>query len=432
MAYGGGTFTEQNKILPGAYINFVSAARAASVISERGTAALPFVLDWGKENEVISVSADRFQDDCKKIFGYDYTHEKMKPLREVFKNATTLLCYRLGASTKAQNDFAVALCGGVRGNDIKIVIAANVDNPALFDVSTVLDTVTVDKQKVATATELTDNAYVAFKTAATLAPTAGTALTGGANATVVGGDYQAALDAFETYAFHCLGCPTDDEIIKAMFVAYTIRMREQTGVKFQTVGYQMNADYEGIISVENKTIDDNPAASVYWLTGAEAGCAVNKSCTNKKYDGEYEIETAFTQLELEEGMKTGKLMFHAVEKEAYVLSDINSLTTYTDDKNADFGSNQTIRVLDVSAVSIASLFNKKYQGKIPNDASGRASLWSDVVDIYTALQEVRAIEDFNSEDVSIERGESKKSVVAHSAMTPVNAMEKLYMTTSVS
>lgn len=33
---GGGTFTKQDKVLPGSYINFVSLAKAASMLSERG------------------------------------------------------------------------------------------------------------------------------------------------------------------------------------------------------------------------------------------------------------------------------------------------------------------------------------------------------------------------------------------------------------
>ena len=40
MSMGGGTFTVQNKILPGSYINFVSTASAAT-LGERGKAALP-------------------------------------------------------------------------------------------------------------------------------------------------------------------------------------------------------------------------------------------------------------------------------------------------------------------------------------------------------------------------------------------------------
>ena len=44
---GGGTFLTQNKVLPGAYINFVSASRATVNISDRGFAAIATELDWG-------------------------------------------------------------------------------------------------------------------------------------------------------------------------------------------------------------------------------------------------------------------------------------------------------------------------------------------------------------------------------------------------
>lgn len=41
MALGGGTWTAQNKVLPGAYINFLSAARASAALSDRGIATVP-------------------------------------------------------------------------------------------------------------------------------------------------------------------------------------------------------------------------------------------------------------------------------------------------------------------------------------------------------------------------------------------------------
>ncbi|HBF6506491.1 TPA: phage tail protein, partial [Clostridioides difficile] len=47
MALGGGTFVTQNKVLPGSYINFVSATRATSSLSDRGIVAMPLELDWG-------------------------------------------------------------------------------------------------------------------------------------------------------------------------------------------------------------------------------------------------------------------------------------------------------------------------------------------------------------------------------------------------
>ncbi|HCA71377.1 MAG TPA: phage tail protein, partial [Ruminococcaceae bacterium] len=58
MALGGGTFTAQDKVLPGAYINFVSAAQASTMLSDRGIVAMPLQLDWGPDGEVFSVTAD--------------------------------------------------------------------------------------------------------------------------------------------------------------------------------------------------------------------------------------------------------------------------------------------------------------------------------------------------------------------------------------
>ena len=56
MALGGGTFTVQNKELPGAYINFVSAASANAALSDRGIATMPLELDWGAEGEIFEVT----------------------------------------------------------------------------------------------------------------------------------------------------------------------------------------------------------------------------------------------------------------------------------------------------------------------------------------------------------------------------------------
>ena len=61
-------------------------------------------------------------------------------------------------------------------------------------------------QTVKTAAELIPNSFVAFKTDATLALSAGTALTGGANGTVTNDSYQTFLDKLESYAVNVVGC----------------------------------------------------------------------------------------------------------------------------------------------------------------------------------------------------------------------------------
>ncbi|HBG4840149.1 TPA: phage tail sheath family protein [Clostridioides difficile] len=436
MALGGGTFVTQNKILPGAYINFISAKRATSSLSDRGIVAMPLELDWGIDEEVFQVTSDDFEKYSTKYFGYDYTHDKLKGLRDLFKNIRLGYFYKLNKGVKASCTIAIAKYSGIRGNDLKVIVTTNIDDNTKFDVVTLLDNKKVDTQIAKVITDLQDNDYVIWKKDATLEASAGLVFTGGTNGeAVTGAEYQAFLDKIESYSFNALGCLATTTEIKSLFVEFTKRMRDKVGAKFQTVLYKKSdADYEGIVSIENKIKDKDLVESslVYWATGAIAGCEINKSNTNKRYDGEFDVDVNYTQIQLEEALKTGKFIFHKVGDEVHVLEDINTFVSFTDDKNDDFSSNQSVRVLDQIANDIATLFNEKYLGKVPNDKAGRISFWNDVIKHHKELENIRAIEDFKTDDVSVELGNDKKTVIVSDAVKVINAMSKLYMTVSVS
>ncbi|WP_300954882.1 phage tail sheath family protein [uncultured Clostridium sp.] len=427
MALGGGTFVAQNKKLPGSYINFVSKARANSSLSDRGFATIPLELDWGKDGEVFTVTSADFEKKCLSIFGYENTDEKMKGLRDLFINASTLYAYRLNSGEKASNDYATAKCSGSRGNDLKVIISKDADDTTKYVVNLYLGTIKVDSQTVKTATELVENDFVTYKTDATLAATAGTPLTGGTNGTVNGASYQSYFDKIESYSFNVMGIVSTDTSIKTLAVNFCKRLRDEIGAKFQVVLHNKEADYEGVINVVNNTTPE----LVYWVTGAEAGCAINKSCLNKKYDGEYEVDTDYTQTQLENAIDEGKFVLHAVNSDVRVLKDINSLTTISDDKGEIFKDNQTIRVVDQIANDIANLFNTKYLGSIPNDQSGRISLWNDIVQHHESLQTMRAIQDFDSDNIEVAQGNDKSSVIVTDVVTIVNTMAQLYMTVTI-
>ncbi|EGT4563421.1 phage tail sheath subtilisin-like domain-containing protein [Clostridioides difficile] len=436
MALGGGTFVTQNKILPGSYINFISAKRATSSLSDRGIVAMPLELDWGIDEDVFQVTSDDFEKYSVKYFGYDYTHEKLKGLRDLFKNIRLGYFYKLNKGVKASCTIATAKYSGIRGNDLKVTVTTNIDDNAKFDVVTLLDNKKVDTQIAKVITDLQDNDYVIWKKDATLEASAGLVFTGGTNGeAVTGAEYQAFLDKIESYSFNALGCLATTTEIKSLFVEFTKRMRDKVGAKFQTVLYKKSdADYEGVVSIENKIKDAGLLESslIYWTTGAIAGCDINKSNTNKRYDGEFDVDVNYTQIQLEESLKSGKFIFHKVGDEVHVLEDINTFVSFTDDKNDDFSSNQSVRVLDQIANDIAILFNDKYLGKVPNDKAGRISFWNDVVKHHKELENIRAIEDFKTDDVSVELGSDKKTVIVSDAVKIINAMSKLYMTVSVS
>lgn len=436
MALGGGTWLVQNKVLPGTYVNFTSIKKASATLSDRGYAAAPFALSWGPEDEVFAVTSGEFQKNSKAIFGYSYDHPKMLALREIFLHATTVYCYRLGqGAVKASNAHATAKYPGVRGNDLTVTIRPNVDEPDLWDVSTLLDGVAQDTQTVASAAGLVGNTWVDFKKDAALAATAGMPLTGGADAAGVTGDsHQAFLDKIEAYAFNAMCCPAADPTIVKLYAAYCQRMRDEVGAKFQLVAWKPSTvDYEGVIGVWNTAThptiaDADEHAIVYWATGAQAGVAVNKSLTNAKYDGELVLDTDLTQAELTSALKAGRFMFHNDSGTTRVLEDINTLLTLTDTKGEVFQSNQTMRVCDQIANDIAVLFNERYLGTVQNDASGRSALWGDITHHIGELEKIRAVENFDPDTVSCEQGDKKKAVlVAMNGLNVVNAMAQLYM-----
>lgn len=432
---GGGTFLVQNKTLPGAYINFISVAKANANLSDRGYASMPLELDWGISDEIFEVTNEDFQKNSLKLFGYDYTHEKLKGLRDLFLNLNTLYAYRLnGSGDKARNQFATAKYAGVRGNDLTLTIAKNIDDETKFDVALYLASgQKLDIQTVSEIAELVDNDFVIWDKDQTLAETAGMPLAGGTNSDVTGASHQQYLDKVENFSFNVLGVVTTDDSIKQLYAGFTKRMRDEIGAKFQLVIHNYKADYEGVIDVKNEVTDEgeSPASLIYWITGIEASVEVNKSCLNRKYDGEYQVNASFTQKELENTIKNGEFTLHNVGTDVRVLMDVNSLVTTSDTKGDIFKENQTIRVCDQIANDIANIFTTKYLGVVPNDKSGRVSLWSDIVKHHEQLNDIRAIENFTGEDVTVEQGDTKNSVLVTDNISVINAMAKLYMTVKV-
>lgn len=450
MALGGGTWLFQNKKLPGTYINFVSRVRASTDIADRGYATMPIEMDWGPVGSVFAVTAEDFQERSLPIFGYAYTAPELKPLRDLFLNLKTGYFYRLdNGATAAACAIARAKYPGKRGNDITVAVTANVDNTDAFDVTTYMTvdgaSAKVDEQKNVKAwADVADNDYVTWIRTGNLEAKAGEKLMGGTNgAAVTGLQYQNYLDSIEPYYFNILGYAGSDATIQQLLIQFTKRMREATGAKFQLVIHgRENVDYEGVISLKNAVRDEGaqPGAAVYWLVGAEASCAVNASCTNKSYDGEYRINTKYSQTELERAMVSGMMMFHNVADavsgdvvgRTNILSDINTLTSFSKKKNEDFGLNQVIRVLDQIAIDVARLFNKTYLGKEQNDEDGRIALWGDIVALHKEYQRVRAIQNFDPKDVPIPtQGEKKTDVLMNYSVQPTCCMERLYMAIEV-
>lgn len=440
---GGGTFTVQNKILPGAYINFVSAGRAAQ-LGSRGVVALPLELNWGPENKVFAVSAEDFNRTAIDIFGYDPTDPSLLLVREALKRAKTLLAYRVNsggqkASATVGGMTVTAKWGGTRGNDLKVAILTNADDATKVDVVTYLGTMEVDRQTVPAdsgSANLKDNNFVTFGEAETLTPTSATALTGGSNGTVDGTAYSNFLNAIEVEAFNVIGYPGTDETIKALIAAFVKRLRYDNGVKIVGVLYQYDGDDIGLINVKNGVILADGTTitgdkAVAWVAGASAGAEVNESLTNVAYDGAVDVDIKYTKSQYEAAIQNGEFAFYADNGKARVLTDINSLVTFGDGVSEDWTSNRVVRVMDGWANDVARIFGERYIGTVTNSDTGRELFKADLVSLAMQYQAIDAISNFESADIVIQQGNGKRDVVVNCALQPNDSMEKLYMTVTV-
>lgn len=437
----GGTWTTQNKVRPGVYVNVASNQSSIGKMGVRGITALALSLSWGAPGVILKITSP---DDVEKLLGYDLEHVTLLPVREALKRASTLLLYRLNEGVKASvtnNGLQVtAKYGGERGNDVSIVIERNIDNNALFDVRTLLEGIELDKQTVSNAEELVANDYVQFQKngAEALTLTAGFTLTGGSNGTVTNGAHSDFLSTLEVQDFQTVGLLSKDNSLKALYSAFVKRLRDTEGKKVQAVvSDYATAGHEGIISVKNgvvlsdgTTIDNEHA--VAWVAGATAAAAVNESLTYKAYDDAVDADVRLSHSETVAALLNGEFVFTHSGSRAVVEQDINTFTSYAPDKGKAFSKNRVLRVLDGIANDLKSIFETYYIGKVANNEDGRALFWSQCATYMNDLQSIGAIEDFDAQkDIVVTAGTDRDSIVLDVAVKPVDSVEKVYMKVKV-
>lgn len=433
----GGRWTRQNKIRPGAYINFRGKRDTSVPLGERGTASIPLVLPWGPEKKIVEVNID---DDLLDVLGISITDKAALLIREALKKAKTLLIYRLNIGDKAKatltNLTVTAKYSGIKGNKITIVIQKNIDDPTLFEVITLFEGSRIDLQVVRSISELKSNSCVEFSGTGDLQATSGLILNGGTDGIVTNSDYTDYLTAVELFEFNTIGITSKDASIKAIVTNFVKRLREQDGRAVQVVleNYP-EADYEGVISVKNGVIlpDEviNCDKAVAFVTGATAGAGINKSNTYAEYDGAIDVDIKYTNKEIEKALKNGEIVFTKSNGRIIIEQDVNTLKTFTNDKTKDFRKNRVMRVLDSINNTVKLLWEIRYTGKGDNNVDGRNLFKKDIIKTLELMQKMNALENVVPEDVIVERGDDKDSVITMISVQPVDAMEKLYMDVEV-
>jgi Phage tail sheath C-terminal domain/Phage tail sheath protein subtilisin-like domain len=435
----GGTWSKQNKVRPGAYINFTAAPRSTTSIGVRGIVAFPVALPWGEANKLIKVTSEDL------VTGRSYAltgisvqddTEAAQMLREALKNSYTALVYRINTggvkatATLATDVTATARHAGTIGNSITITVETVTGG---FNITTVVDGVVRDVQTVADVASFVTNDWVMISGAGTLTDTAGTPLVGGTSGTA--GTYDNFYDALgsSTVLWNTVAIPATTEATAA--TTFIRNMRETEGRYVQAVvNNATDPNYEGVINTRAQGyIYENgervePTVFTVWLAGAQAGAQIDQSNTYKVVQGAVDIINPLKNSEIEEALTAGYIVLCTRQDGKVVIEqDINSLVEYTQDRPRDWSKNRIVRTLDDIATSIRKSFESNYIGKVDNNKSGRTILKADIVSLFNQLAEIGAIRDFDSsKDITIEQGETIDSVIASISVYPVDSMERLF------
>ncbi|WOI40393.1 phage tail sheath family protein [Bacillus altitudinis] len=445
----GGTFTPgTEKKRPGIYFNFKTTAQQRITLGDRGTVALPITMSWGEPKTFISISGI---EDLNKKVGLNIDDKSLLLFREAKKKAQTVLLYRLneGEPAKAQiseNFNVLANYGGQKGNEVTIQVTENVLDSKKRDVVTYVGTDIVDKQVVTDVKELKQNKYVSFSGEGEVTITAGVTLSGGKNGVPSVADYTAFLEAAETEYFDVIALPNNtSEQLKATFVAFIKRLRDDQGRKVQGVLANYPADHEGIINVTSGVLLEDgteitPAKATAWVAGASAGANFNQSLTFVEYEGAVDTLERLDNDQVEYRLSQGEFLFtfDARDRTVSVEKDINSLTTYTTEKNKTFAKNKIIRVLDAINNDLTRELKdliklRKANGNdIPASDDGLQLVKTLITQYLTQLQDGSGITGFDSEtDITIALNEDRDGFLIDLAVQPVDAAEKFYFNVEV-
>ncbi|MCI3860139.1 phage tail sheath C-terminal domain-containing protein [Lactococcus garvieae] len=474
----GGVWKKQNKVLPGAYINVVSKGQPIVNETEKGVVfTIMQNLKWGK-NGVIEVDA---RSNFISLFGLPIDSPELTALRNILIKAKKVYVFNFNGGNKAQAQSDVlpwtfeASCSGSRGNDLKVSAMPDPSNVGKYIVQTFFGTVQVDKQVVTSASELLANDYFVptiidsakdddgFEMLSALTTPVLISFENGTDVSA-GSQVDALIEAIETYEFNVLTAAGQDASagIHQLLAQTVIRLRDEHGRKIQAVVPESTAansftvgqsevggqdaigtsgdagaveyDHEGVIVVANGVrLKDGTVLSATmaaaFVAGATSAAEANQSLTYMEFPNAIDAVPRYNEEVQVAKVKSGVMCFISSRDSVKILSDINSLVTFTEEKNQEFSKNRVLRVLDDIANNTRETWEDNFIGKITNNATGRDLFKANRADYLSRLQAIEAITNFDpSADIVVEEGATKDSVVATIVVQPTDAMEKLYMT----
>ena len=254
---------------------------------------------------------------------------------------------------------------------------------------------------------------------------------------------EAMLAALKTVDFDVLVYPYAKSSTGASTAQQTIAtwiksMQDDEGKNVTAVLPNYAADSEYIInSVQGVTLSDGSSLTAYetaaWIGGIAAGASITKSNTAQKFVGAIDVTPRMTRSEQETAIKAGKFLLDVDRSQnVTVVADINSLTTTTQTKGDILKQNRSVRTACGIRSDIQSVWDANIKGKYNNNADGRSIFKGMLVEYFTDLERRGAIQNFDSDNVTVEAGTAINAVLVNCGVQLVGSMELAYINVNLS
>ena len=441
-----GSFTDFDKIRPGAYVRFMATRTDADMLGANGIVATVLPLAWG--DDIVRLTADDVRGGrTLELTGYAMGAPELVSVQKALENAREVVIVRGDSgSTKATAAISSVLTasakyGGVLGNGITVTIESFGDS---FVVITALNGTEVARSVGSTAEEIEDNIYVDFTGTGELSEQAATALEGGSNGTV-GGWSEAVEEVIGGLNYDVIVMTNPSNLVdfEKFLKGEHDAGRYRTGVAVGT--YSSDSDdgnFEGLVKIDeaqypalarypNGTEHSLTAGEVaHWAAGLYAGTSINRGNTYAVVPHVVELEKAYNDEETIARLNKGFfLLTYRRDGAVVVEQDINSLHIFSSMRTRAYSKNRTMRTLVYIQEYIADLFETGYIGKVNANEHGRSALSGDIVAFMMRLSDEGAIRNFNiSEDISIRMGAEPDTIIVDLFVQPMDSLEKLYLT----
>lgn len=436
----GGTFTEAGRIRPGVYANVKAQGTNKKYEGNSGIVVIPlFGYDYGPQGEFIEISVDSPDANIDKLGRsvFDETNEYMVRIFMALLNAEKVLAYSVGTGAAAEviiGDFiTTAKYNGTGGNNIAVSSLANATGG--FDVNVYMGNEVVETYEgvklVSDLIARNSGKYVEFKersVGAAITASSKKLLTGGVTAAPVNSDITAFLDALEIREFDKVVMKMEEQEFNVALVEKIKYLRERIGKLCGAVTVDYAADCEYVINLTNSfkygNIELSMLAAAAYVAGVEAKATELESLTYAVVEGATEIVSPKPNEVAEASVQNGEMFFTMNGDNVVIEYDINSLTTFTEEKTEDYRKNKIIRVHDAF---IQALYETFVPGKFRNVEDDWNVMESLGKALLNEFEESGAITNVQDDDFILDRTRSNgDSTYITVGLQAVDATDKYY------